>query len=315
MVTVNTFDDHRTPEGDFDPTDALLSMLDLEPSEPLRTTEDIFVGRTVGPETRRIFGGQVLGQSVIAAARTVGEDRAVHSLHGYFLRPGDVTRPITFGVERMRDGGSFSARRVHAYQEGKVILSCIASFQSEEEGLEHQERMPEGIPDPESLPSAADLWGHIDHPLAQRVVRGRPFDLRYVTEPIYLRPSAERSAENAVWFKTYSSLPDDPRIHRAAIAYASDYTPLDPILRRHGRSWAEIGMSMASLDHAIWWHRPARADEWLLYVQSSPTASGARGLAGGRIFDREGRLVASTAQEGLVRLPKPTTPEEGRKGA
>ncbi|MCP3425770.1 acyl-CoA thioesterase II [Rothia sp. AR01] len=279
-------------------------MLDLEPTEPLRTTEDIFVGRTVGPETRRVFGGQVLGQSVIAAARTVAEDRAVHSLHGYFLRPGDVTRPITFGVERMRDGGSFSARRVHAYQEGRVILSCIASFQSEDEGLEHQEPMPEGIPDPESLPSPADLWGHIDSPLAQRVVRGRPFDLRYVTEPIYLRASEDRSAENAVWFKTHSALPDDPRIHRAAIAYASDYTPMDPILRRHGRSWADIGMNMASLDHAIWWHREARADEWLLYVQTSPNASNTRGLACGRIFDAAGRLIASTAQEGLVRLPE-----------
>ncbi len=299
---MSTFHDSQVPAEDFDPTRSLLSMLDLEPNTPLRTTEDIFVGYTVSPETPRVFGGQVFAQSVMAASRTVDRDRPIHSMHGYFLRPGDVTKPITFGVERMRDGRSFSARRIHAYQDGKVILSSIASFQTHAPGIEHQEPMPTDIPEPESLRSPKELWGHLDHPLARRVVHGRPFEIRYITDPIYLKPSESREPVNAVWFKTHGALPDDPLIHRAAIAYASDYTPMDPILRGHGKTWQDPGLTMASLDHAIWWHRQARADEWLLYVQNSPNASNSRGLSCGRIFDREGLLVATTTQEAMVRV-------------
>lgn len=301
---MNSFDESRVPATDHDPTAALLSMLELEPEAPIRTTEDIFVGHTVSPETPRVYGGQVLAQSAMAATRTVPEDRPIHSLHGYFLRPGDVTQPITFGVERMRDGGSFSARRIHAYQNGQVILSALASFQVQQTGLEHQETMPEGVPEPESLPSPADLLGRIQDPRAHRIAFGRPFELRYVSDPIFLQPSGTREASSAVWFRTYSRLPDDPGIHRAAIAYASDYTPIEPILRRHGQSWTAQGLMAATLDHAIWWHREARADEWLLYSQHSPNASGSRGLACGRIFDREGRLVATTTQEALIRVPE-----------
>ncbi len=301
---MTTFDETQFPSDDYDPTRALVSMLSLEPDHPLRTTEDIFVGRTIAPETPRVYGGQVFGQSVMAASRTVDPERPIHSMHGYFLRPGDVSQPITFGVERMRDGRSFSARRVHAYQNGEVILSAIASFQQPARGIEHQEPMPTGIPEPEDLKSSEELWGGIDHPMAQRVVRGRPFEIRHVTDPIYLRPSEVHEPVNTVWFKTHGRLPDDPRIHRAAIAYASDYTPMDPILRRHGFIWAQEGLSLASLDHAIWWHRPARADEWLLYTQTSPNASSARGLACGRIFSRDGELVATTTQEALVRVPE-----------
>lgn len=299
---MNAFDENSVPSPDYDATQALVDMLRLEPEEPLRTSEDVFFGRTIGAETPRIFGGQVLAQSVVAATRTVAEDRPIHSVHGYFLRPGDVTKPIAFGVERMRDGGSFSARRIHAYQDGQVILSSLASFQTREEGLEHQERMPE-VPDPESLPSAAELLRGVEDPRARRMAYSRPFDIRYVSRPIYLAPDPQAEARNAVWFRTRRRLPEDPALHRAAIAYASDYTPMDPILRRHGRAWTDPGMALASLDHTVWWHREARADEWLLYVQASPNAAGGRGLACGRIFDREGRLVASTAQEALVRVP------------
>ncbi|MFJ6417280.1 acyl-CoA thioesterase [Paeniglutamicibacter sp. NPDC091659] len=284
-------------------TETLLELLSLKGSSETRTYEDIFVGHTPPQARDRVFGGQVLGQSVMAAYRTIAEDRPIHSMHGYFLRAGDARLPITFGVERLRDGRSFSARRVHAYQNGVPILSMIASFQEHSEGVDHQDTMPEGIPDPESLPTTADLIGEIDHPVAQEFAFNRPFDIRYVGEPLYFQQPTDRRAVNAVWMKTTAAMPDDDALHRAALAYASDYTLLEPILRRHGLTWITRGMSVASLDHAMWWHRPFRVDEWLLYVQESPSASGARGLGTGRIFNRAGQQVASVAQEGMLRLP------------
>ncbi|GAB3284798.1 acyl-CoA thioesterase II [Sinomonas notoginsengisoli] len=245
----------------------------------------------------------MLAQSLIAASRTVAEGRPVHSIHAYFLRPGDADKSITFGVERLRDGRSFSARQVHAYQDGTPILSMIASFQVDAEGIEHQSTMPEGIPDPESLPSTADLLGSIDHPVAQYWAYDRPFDVRHVDPAIYVSPAGPQVARNAVWMKTFGPMPDDDTLHRAALAFASDYTLLEPVLRRHGLSWITPGMSVASLDHAMWWHRPARVDEWLLYVQESPSAQGARGLGAGKIFNRHGAHVASVAQEGMIRIP------------
>ncbi|QCY47363.1 Acyl-CoA thioesterase 2 [Glutamicibacter creatinolyticus] len=284
-------------------TQTLLKLLDLNGMEA-RTDEDIFVGHTPHQSRPRVFGGQVLGQSVIAATRTVPEDRQIHSMHGYFLRPGDTHVPITFGVERMRDGRSFSARRVHAYQNGKPILSMIASFQEPAEGLEHHDPMPQGVPDPETLPTTADLLGKINHPVAREWAFERPFDIRHVTEPIYFGPTSERTAESAVWLRTTGPMPDDPALHRAALAYVSDYTLLEPVLRRHGIGWTREDMSVASLDHAMWWHRDFRVDDWLLYVQRSPSASSARGLGTGSIYDRSGLLVATVAQEGMVRLPE-----------
>ncbi|GAA1495973.1 acyl-CoA thioesterase [Paeniglutamicibacter kerguelensis] len=284
-------------------TETLLELLSLKGGSEARTDEDIFVGHTPPQARDRVFGGQVLGQSVMAAYRTLEGDRPIHSMHGYFLRAGDARLPITFGVERLRDGRSFSARRVHAYQNGVPILSMIASFQEHSAGLDHQDTMPEGIPDPESLPTTADLIGEIDHPVAQEFAFNRPFDIRYVGEPLYFQQPTDRRAVNAVWMKTTAPMPDDDALHRAALAYASDYTLLEPILRRHGLTWITRGMSVASLDHAMWWHRPFRVDEWLLYVQESPSASGARGLGTGRIFNRAGQLVASVAQEGMLRLP------------
>ncbi|WP_159616903.1 acyl-CoA thioesterase [Arthrobacter zhaoguopingii] len=287
-----------------DPTLSLLSLLDLSSADGAQTDEDIFVGTSAPQPGKRVFGGQVLGQSLIAAIRTVEPTREVHSMHAYFLRAGDADLPITFGVQRLRDGRSFSARRTHAYQDGVPILSMIASFQEPDEGLTHQDPMPSGVPDPESLPSTADLLGGFDHPVAKAWAFDRPFDVRHLDSPLYVSNDGVREPRNAVWMKTFGPMPDDDGLHRAALAYASDYTLLEPILRPHGLSWIHPGMSVASLDHAMWWHRPVRVDEWLLYVQSSPSASGARGLAAGKIYNRAGDLVASVAQEGMVRVPR-----------
>ncbi|GAA2867929.1 acyl-CoA thioesterase II [Paenarthrobacter ilicis] len=286
-----------------DPMEVLIGLLDLGDFDGARTNEDIFLGPSQKQPRHRVFGGQVLAQSMMAGMRTVEPDRSAHSMHGYFLRPGDANKPITFGVERLRDGRSFSARRVHAYQDGVPILSMIASFQVEDSGLDHQATMPEGIPDPESLPSTAELLSRIDHPMARHMSSERPFDVRHIDPALYVSAPDDHVATNAVWMKTMGPLPEDPNLHRAALAYASDYTLLEPILRKHGLSWMTPGMSVASLDHAMWWHRPVRVDEWMLYVQESPSAQGARGLATGRIFSRDGLHVATVAQEGMVRIP------------
>lgn len=286
-----------------DPMQSLLEVLDLSDASGAQTDEEIFVGVSQEQPAQRVFGGQVLAQAVIAAIRTVDADRPVHSMHGYFLRPGDANAPITFGVQRLRDGRSFSARRTHAYQNGVPILSMIASFQVPDAGIEHQDPMPLEVPDPESLPTAADLLGKFNHPVAQAWAFERPFDIRHLDGSIYLTVDGDRVAAQGVWIKTVGPMPDDPNLHRAALAYASDYTLLEPSLRRHGISWVSPGLSIASLDHAMWWHRPVRVDEWLLYVAESPSASGARGLNLGKIFDRSGQLVASVAQEGMIRIP------------
>lgn len=289
---------------DLGTTQTLLDLLTLDGVEHARTDEDIFVGHTPAQSRERVFGGQVLAQSVVAATRTIDADRAIHSLHGYFLRPGDPDQSITFGVQRLRDGRSFSARRVHAYQNGEPILSMIASFQVPSDGLDHHDPMPLDAPDPESLPTTADLVGHIDHPVAREWAFERPFDVRHVTEAIYLPGDIKKSPVTVVWLRTTSKMPDDPALHRAALAYASDYMLLEPILRAHGLPWVHRGLNVASLDHAMWWHRDFRVDEWLLYVLHSPSASSARGLGTGQFFNRAGQLVATVAQEGMVRLPE-----------
>ena len=287
-----------------DPVEALIQMLQLADGGGARTTEDIFVGNTITSPRARVYGGQVLAQAAMAAMRTVDPDRHIHSLHAYFLRGGDIEVPITFGVERVRNGRSFSARRIHAYQHGKTILSVIASFQDPAEGLEHQEPMPENVPDPESLPALRETLGALDIPEARATAFERPFDMRYVTEPLFLPWKGPQDAYNAVWIKALAPLPDDPNIHRAALAYVSDYTMMEPILRCHGKSWVEPGMNVASLDHAMWWHRYARADEWILYTQTSPSASSARGLSIGKMFTQDGTMIATTVQEGMMRLPE-----------
>ncbi len=284
------------------PMESMLAAFDLTDTGA-RTNEDIFTGPSLPTPLGRVFGGQVLAQSILAAMRTVPDERFVHSMHGYFLRPGDDSQPITFSVDRIHDGRSFSTRRTQAYQDGLPILSLIASFQDADEGLEHHLDMPDDLPQPESLPTAAETLATIDHHVARYWATERPFDLRHIPSPIYLTVNGERTSRQAVWMKTLGPLPDDPDLHRAALAYASDYSIMEPVLRRHGLPWATPGLKVASLDHAMWWHRFGRVDEWMLYVQDSPSAQGGRGLSTGSIYSRSGVLMASVAQEGMVRIP------------
>ena len=292
-----------TPSIPDNPVASMIATLTLSDAGGARTTEDIFVGPSQWMPHGRVYGGQVLAQCVVAATRTMADDRHIHSIHGYFLRPGDIDLPITFSVDRLRDGRSFSTRRVQAFQKGEPIFSMIASFQTLDDGLDHQLERPADLPDPESLPSAADMVGAVDHPRAQFWAKARPFDMRHVDSPIYFSVEGAHVAHQAVWIKALAPLPDDQALHTAALAYVSDYTILESIYRRHGIAWSHPGLSSASLDHAMWFHRPARVDEWLLYVQESPSAQGGRGLALGRIYTRDGVLVATVAQEGMVRVP------------
>ncbi|KQP71907.1 acyl-CoA thioesterase II [Microbacterium sp. Leaf288] len=279
----------------------MLSVIDLSASDA-RTTEDIFTGASQSMPLGRVYGGQVLAQSIVAASRTIPEERIVHSMHGYFLRPGDSAKGITFSVDRIHDGRSFSTRRTQAFQEGVPIFSMIASFQDEDPGLEHQEPMPEGVPAPEDLPDIESHLGGL-HPMSKRLFTDRPVDLRHVPAPIYVTADAEKAPRQAVWMRVRRPIPDDPAIHRAALAYLSDLTIQESILRAHGVSWATPGLKVASLDHAMWWHRFGRVDEWMLYVQESPSARGGRGLASGRIYAADGTLLASVAQEIMIRVP------------
>lgn len=288
-----------------DPLSGLLQALDLTDTGA-RTSEDIFTGPSQWTPIGRVFGGQVLAQSLIAATRTIQEGRRVHSMHGYFLRPGDTRLPITFSVDRIHDGRSFSTRRTQAYQSGQPILSMIASFQDPDDGLEHQSDIDlADYPAPDELPPAIEILEGIEDPRAVGWAAQRAFDIRHIDPPIYLHPAELRTPRQAVWMRLVGRIGDDQDLHRAALAYGSDYTILEPTLRAHGATWGTPGLKAASLDHAMWFHRFARADDWLLYVQEAPTATGGRALSLGRMYDRVGRLVASVAQEGMLRVPPP----------
>ncbi|GGO46933.1 acyl-CoA thioesterase II [Streptomyces daqingensis] len=287
---------------------SLLDLLDLE-----RVEQDIYRGDSREAVVPRVFGGQVAAQALVAACRTVPEGRLPHSLHAYFLRPGDPGAPIVYTVDRIRDGRSFTTRRVVAVQHGQPIFHLSSSFQTYEEGLEHQEPMPEA-PDPETLPTAeemlpryAELFRGSDVP--RRLLKARAaVDLRYVREPPFASAGRPREPRSQVWFRTNGKLDgalDDPMLHVCLATYVSDMTLLDSVLLAHGRGgWAVGDVVGASLDHAMWFHRPFRADEWLLYDQVSPTAQGGRGLGQGRIYTRDGRLAVSVIQEGVVRVPR-----------
>jgi acyl-CoA thioesterase-2 len=276
--------------------DTLVELLDLEPIEV-----NIFRGRSPDEKRQRVFGGQVAGQALIAAGRTVAQG-TVHSLHAYFLRPGDPTVPILYEVDRIRDGRSFTTRRVVAIQHGRAIFNLSASFHVAEDGLDHQLPMP-AVPDPEGLPTFQERMAPWKERLGDWYTRPRPIDIRFVDEPSQDRALGPRAPRQRVWMRADGRLPDDALLHACVVAYASDMTLLDCLLLPHGVSWDDGVSMMASLDHAMWFHRPFRADEWLLYDQESPSASGARGLARGGIFTRAGALVVSVAQEGLVRVP------------
>jgi acyl-CoA thioesterase-2 len=275
--------------------DALVDLLDLEPIEV-----NVFRGLSPDDDRQRVFGGQVAGQALVAAGRTVGSG-TVHSLHAYFLRPGDPTIPILYEVDRIRDGRSFTTRRVVAIQHGRAIFNLSASFHVGEDGPDHQRPMPD-VPDPGSLPSPAEQVERGDDQPARIRDRSRAIDLRYV--PGLRGPNAVPGLRGpnavTVWMRADGRLPDDPLLHACVVAYASDLTLLDTTLPAGGPG-APSDVMMASLDHAMWFHRPFRADEWLLYEQESPTGHGARAFARGSIFTLDGRLATSVAQEGLVR--------------
>jgi len=281
----------------------LLDLLDLEPIE-----ENIFRGQSRSAVVPRVFGGQVAAQALVAAGRTVPAERHAHSLHAYFLRPGDPGAPIVYNVDRIRDGRSFTTRRVVAVQHGKPIFHLSASFQVAEDGLDHQTPMP-SAPDPATLPTSEERlrgYGHLAPEVVEKFLEAREaIDLRYAEEPPYGRFGEPREPHSQVWFRTNGKLDDDPLLHVVLATYVSDMTLLDSILLAHGRGgWAVGDVVGASLDHAMWFHRPFRADEWLLYDQESPSAHGGRGLGQARIYTRDGQLAISVIQEGVVRVPR-----------
>ncbi len=279
--------------------DGLLSLLDLEPLE-----HDYFRGQSASYGAPRVFGGQVLAQAVIAAGRTAPEDRTCHSLHAYFILPGDVKAPILYHVDRLRDGGSFATRRVTAIQHGRPIFNAALSFHRGEPGLDHADPAPEA-PEPDSVTSeleiARSLADRIPARFRDTLTSERAIDYRPVNPVNPFAPEATE-AKLEVWLRVSGELPDDPLIHQAILAYASDYGLLGTALRPHARSVFDPGIMAASLDHAMWFHRPFRADAWLLYAMDGPSASGGRAFTRGAVHDREGSMVASVAQEGLVRL-------------
>lgn len=325
FVTNETPREPVLPDPEVDPVEDLLRTLDLQPvgsaqisaafsegdswADLGQSEADVFVGRSQPQPHGRVFGGQVLAQCIVAAGRTVpeihpGKPRHIHSLHGYFLRAGDSSKPIRFAVERMRDGGSFSARRVHAIQNGAPIMSMLMSFQELSDGIDHQEKMPV-VPAPEELPSTADVVGNIDHPIAQHWAHRRAFDVRHVDGALYVEPAERREPHQNLWMKLLGAVSDEPHLSAAILAYGSDYTLLESAMRANGLAWTTEGYRAASLDHAMWFHRPITLDDWILYAQDSPSASGGRGLGLGRLFARNGTLLATVAQEGMMRIKPP----------
>ena len=276
----------------------LVSLLDLETLE-----QNLFRGVSPKDGWQRVYGGQVLGQALVAAVRTVPEERVAHSMHAYFLLPGDPAVPIIYEVERLRDGGSFTTRRVKGVQHGKAMFAMSVSFQKMEPGLDHQSTMPK-VPMPEDLPSEKELvqkfMAFLPDDIARYWQRERPIEMRAVDVSRYL-DRGKHVPEQAIWMRANGKLPDAFPLHQCVLAYASDFTLLDTALIAHGKLMFDRDMQMASLDHALWFHRPFRADDWLLYAQESPSGQGGRGFCRGHVYTRDGQLVASVAQEGLIR--------------
>lgn len=281
----------------------LLAILDLEPLE-----HNLFRGRSHQTSWLRVFGGQVIAQALVAAQRTVDETRPVHSLHGYFMLPGDPAHPIVYQVERLRDGGSFATRRVTAIQHGKAIFSLESSFQEVEEGLDHQISMPEGVTPPEQLLNQRELVAAGGEMVPANIrkfwERERPMEIKPVSLDHYI--SREKlPPRQDIWIRASGSVPESRATRAAVLAYLSDMTLLDTSTYAHGRAVFDADLQVASLDHAMWFHREDPLDDWILYTQDSPSTSGARGFARGSLFSRKGNLIASVAQEGLIRIRHP----------
>ena len=281
----------------------LLAILDLE-----RLEHNLFRGRSPKESWQRVFGGQTIAQALVAAQRTVEPDRHVHSLHGYFMRPGDTTLPIVYEVDRIRDGGSFTTRRVIAIQHGEAIFSLEASFQGDEEGLEHQVPMPLGVPTPDTLLSQQELMGKFGEAVPEGIrrywERERPIEMKPAMLQHYTSREKLEPRQN-IWIRTTGPVPADRAIQSAVLAYLSDMTLLDTSTFAHGRAIFDPDIQAASLDHAMWFHRPNPLDGWLLYTQDSPSTQGSRGFTRGTLYAEDGTLVASVAQEGLIRLRRP----------
>jgi acyl-CoA thioesterase-2 len=275
-----------------------IALEDVEPS----VFERAFEARPQYVPWPKAYGGDMVAQALAAAAATVGSDRVVHSTHGYFLRPVDIDVPVRYEVELLRDGRAYSTRTVRALQHGKAVFTAMLSFHTGAVSAEFQGAFPE-VPDPETLPSSADALAERDGDAAAYWSHGRSFDMRHVPGPLYVEHDGQRTPHQAVWLRSYDALPDDSQLHRIALAYVCDYTILEPALRALGLHWSSPGLVTASLDHSMWFHRPARLDDWLLYAQEAVSVGSGRALATGRFFDRQGRLVATVAQEGLVLAP------------
>jgi acyl-CoA thioesterase II len=288
----------RKKASEASAVDDLVSILDLE-----RLEQNLFRGRGPSAGWQRVYGGQVLGQALVAAVRTVPEERVAHSLHAYFLLPGDPAEPIIYEVERIRDGGSFTTRRVKGIQRGRAMFIMSVSFHKNEKGYDHHTPMPE-VPPPEDLPNEQDLKERMLDKLPENMrrywERERPIEIRPVDVSRYFA-RYKREPRQLIWMRATKPLPDAFPLHQCVLAYASDFTLLDTALIAHGKLMFDKDLQLASLDHAMWFHRPFRADDWLLYAQDSPSAFGARGFCRGSVFTRDGRLVASTTQEGLMR--------------
>lgn len=319
MSGTDTRDDEEQAAVLRDSSVGLLRSLDLRPipagaaAAGTSTITDVFEATHQRIPSGRAYGGEVVAQAAEAMTRTVDVDRPIHSLHGYFLRAADVARVTTWEVERLRDGRTVSSRAVRGHQDGRVVFQGLASFQTLSKGAEHAVPMPAGIPEPESLPTSAEVLAGTATRDTAYWSHERSFDMRHWPSPVYVHvadtgtdeDSDARSSEyQVVWLKAYDRLPDDPRLHRTALAYLCDYTMLEPALRRHGTAWADGGVMTASLDHAMWWHRDARVDEWIAFVQESPAASAGRGTGYGRLYTRAGELIATVMQEGVLTLPR-----------
>ncbi|GGG47300.1 acyl-CoA thioesterase II [Kocuria dechangensis] len=278
---------------------AFLATVDLQPAEA-QSYDEAWTAQTQWVPWPKAFGGDMVAQAAAAMMRSVGEDRVLHSMHSYFMRPVDIGAAVRYEVERVRDGRGYSTRHVRAFQNGKAVYDAIGSFHVPEDGTDDAPAMPQ-VPAPEDLASSAEVLVGVDGPAAEYWANGRSFDIRHVEGPVYLQVEGPRAAHQAVWVKAFDRLPDDPDLHRAALAYVCDYTILEPLLRSQGLAWAAPGLVTASLDHSMWFHREGRADEWVLYVQDACSLQNNRGLVRGQFFDRGGRLLASVAQEGMIR--------------
>lgn len=277
-----------------------LKAVELTRVEP-QFFDEAYIAVTQYVPWPKAYGGDLVAQAAAAAIRSVADGKTMNSMHSYFMRPANILAPVRYEVERLRDGRGYATRQVRAFQDGKVIYVALASFHASEAGEEFAIAAPEGLPQPDGLPSSADSLDSIAGPAAEYWSSGRSFDMRHIAGPLYFQVDGERVPHQAVWIKSFGPLPDDPEVHRLALAYVCDYTILEPLLRAQGRAWADAGLVTASLDHSLWFHRDGRMDEWVLYAQEAVSSQRSRGLAMGRFYSRGGELLATVAQEGMIR--------------